>query len=822
MIKEVRYKKSDKAEKTLSLSLSLSLLTSLSKPHRVVFALTLALIMSTVSAFHFFPVQEAQANTGKVAYVWGAGWEGALGLGDDNSRMRITANPAVLSLIEARAEFSTVGHSNFAILSDGTVYGWGGNYTYFLGLGHDNLVTAPTQLPGITALSQAGAELHLPRQAGFAVLPNGTVYAWGCGMSSMLGTGDPSITLSVPTEVPALTTLAQAGAEFHLTGGSRFAILPDGTVYGWGGRLELGLPGPGDGIWGAQGVVVEPTQLPALTALFQAGAEFLTTARTFDYHLVTLPDGTVYGWGSGFGGRLGTGSGDNLNTPTQIPALTALSQAGAEFQFAHGYALATLPDGTVYGWGNNLQGRLGTGNTDDLLSPTQLPVLTTLAQAGAEFHLGASSTFIVLPDGTAYGMGSSVKLASTDNSLPLPGPHTTPTQLPAITALIQRGAELHVGYAHVFAVTSSGPFATLSKHLQKPEGTPIPDLGFTFTFERNSFNNSTSAADIARIPNIPNRNISIDSLSSSALSGSTTTLTSATNAFAGINFTERGVYSWIVREVSSATGIGSNSHVVFSQAEYEMRAYIRQVPAGTLGGGLFYVYAITIHRLINDAGVVQDPPVKVDSLAFYNQYTRTTTGTQDYPGALNVSKVVTGYFANLSQDFVFNVTLTDTVPARPNFTLTARVLDANDTQIGANIVLTPGTPSPDITLSHNYRLVFDELVIGTRFIVTEAACPLHIASVVVIADGDILPAITNEIANTALSTGTHMVGQGRNAANFTNAHQFSPPTGLVIDSNISYLLFALPLFTLVAYLSARKRKEIEELSLVSGLYDMRT
>jgi len=186
----------------------------------------------------------------------------------------------------------------------------------------------------------------------------------------------------------------------------------------------------------------------------------------------------------------------------------------------------------------------------------------------------------------------------------------------------------------------------LTKHLQKPEGTPAPNLNFRFTFERNSFNDNTTPADINRIPVINPIILNPTTVvSPPPPPAGTITLSGYFDFLDGIVFTEVGTYSWIIREdATHPSGAGPDSEVVFSQASYELRVYVAQEPG--IGGGL-YIRFITLHRLTDPVtGNPLDPPQKVNNLIFVNQYTYdpfiTPTGLWLSSGSLYLVVFATG------------------------------------------------------------------------------------------------------------------------------------------------------------------------------------
>jgi len=77
----------------------------------------------------------------------------------------------------------------------------------------------------------------------------------------------------------------------------------------------------------------------------------------------------VWCWGNNAAGELGLGNTKNRLTPAQVDAAntwSAVSVSGDSF------ACAIRTDRTLWCWGYNGNGQLGTGDTTNRLSPTQV------------------------------------------------------------------------------------------------------------------------------------------------------------------------------------------------------------------------------------------------------------------------------------------------------------------------------------------------------------------------------------------------------------------------------------------------------------------
>src|SRR5471032_1466376 len=245
------------------------------------------------------------------------------------------------------------GAHTVALKADGSLFSWGSNLQGQLGDGTNTDRVAPVQVQ-VTAPTTGTISPWTMVAAGeehtVALRADGTLWAWGDNSSGQVGNGS-LVDLHAPLQIGTSTWRAVAAGTLHSV-----AILADGALFAWGsnGNGQVGN--------GLSTNATAPTQIsktnPSNWTAISAGAAYTVGVRT---------DGTLWAWGSNSDGQLGDGFGLDTNTPNQIGTVTNWSSALSAGLF---HAFGIRSDGTLWGWGRNVEGQQGNGDATGAAVPT--------------------------------------------------------------------------------------------------------------------------------------------------------------------------------------------------------------------------------------------------------------------------------------------------------------------------------------------------------------------------------------------------------------------------------------------------------------------
>jgi alpha-tubulin suppressor-like RCC1 family protein len=240
---------------------------------------------------------------------WGYGYYGELGNGKEEAAAE-EKSPTPIPGLEHVSQIAAGCYYSLALLSNGTVEAWGSNQYGELGDGTTEQRNAPQAVPGISNAVAIATDCY----TSYALLSNGKVMAWGYGAKDELGNGTKTANQTTPVEVKGLSEVKAIAAGYE----SGYALLSNGTVEAWGLNEQAEV---GDGTTTERS---EPVPVPGLSGV--AGI----AATAYDAYAL-FANGTVEGWGYGYHGELLNGKKEKAaveKSPTPMPGLTGVLSIG--------------------------------------------------------------------------------------------------------------------------------------------------------------------------------------------------------------------------------------------------------------------------------------------------------------------------------------------------------------------------------------------------------------------------------------------------------------------------------------------------------------
>jgi alpha-tubulin suppressor-like RCC1 family protein len=247
------------------------------------------------------------------------------------------------------------------------------------------------------------------------------LFLWGNDRCGALGDNGVTSRSSPVREISSSTTWCQATGGFYHTA----ALKTDGTLWSWG--------------YNSNGQLGTNT----VTTTTSSPVREITSSTTWCQVSAgeTRTDGTLWGWGGNLCGRLGDNTIVNKSSPVrEISSSTTWCQVSAGA--VHTAAIKT--DRTLWSWGYNVQGQLGTNSVISRSSPVrEISSSTTWCQV----TVGRYSTAALKTDGSlwAWGYGQLGDGTTTSRSSPV-------REITSSTTWCQVSA----GYRHTTALKTDG------------------------------------------------------------------------------------------------------------------------------------------------------------------------------------------------------------------------------------------------------------------------------------------------------------------------------------------------------------------------------
>ncbi|MBM4412460.1 MAG: hypothetical protein FJ040_03295 [Chloroflexi bacterium] len=360
---------------------------------------------------------------GSITRCWGGNEYGQLGDATTNT----SPFPQTVRNNESFVAIDAGLAHTCAIVSDATVRCWGHNNFGQLG----NLTNENANAPVIAAVQDV-TKLALGNSHTCALLRDGGGACWGRNEDGQLGVGGTAHS-ATPLRV------ANLSAAIDISSGANHvcAVLAEGTVWCWGSnqyaQIGIGEAGPGISI---------PTQVPGIENAIAIGLG--------DHHTcAVLSDRTVWCWGwTNFGQAGGETIGEQaiILKPQRVSGLSDIVQ----LEVGGNHSCALTQSAEAICWGDNFNGQLGNGSTDE-----PIRVVPRIVSGGNRFFrlaAGGAHTCGLVQDGDVLCWGWN-KLGQVGN-----GSYgvTTDVVLPSPVVALNQISTIYVGANHVCTTSMRG------------------------------------------------------------------------------------------------------------------------------------------------------------------------------------------------------------------------------------------------------------------------------------------------------------------------------------------------------------------------------
>lgn len=273
-------------------------------------------------------------------------------------------------------QIATSNSTDYALLSNGTLWAWGqGDKDEFGNGGHVNSFNKAVQVKFPAGVQIASIPVDvMPFDTGLAMDTKGNAWGWGLNEKGELCLGNDTLQ-PTPVKLPLPKVTALAGAWNHAVYDS------NGKVYSCGDGFN-GVLGDGKSTGTKAPVQVSGLTGLTVTALVSSGGDAGALTST----------GRVYDWGINTSGQLGNGAEASYS---DVPVQASISAHSPVTQYvqggsnpSNGQSLVMLANGSLYAWGNDTWSQLGDGDTTSQRSPEQIQppsgvTYKTLASGGA-------------------------------------------------------------------------------------------------------------------------------------------------------------------------------------------------------------------------------------------------------------------------------------------------------------------------------------------------------------------------------------------------------------------------------------------------------
>ena len=328
----------------------------------------------------------------KNAGLWGWGNNSFGQLGDNTN----TPKSSPVQTVSGGTNWKQVsaGADGFTccIKTDGTLWNWGYNAWGQLGNNNRSSQSSPVQT---VAAGTNWKQVSCGRNFVAAIKTDGTLWMWGYNGEGQLGDNTIAAKSSPVQTVAGGTNWKQVSLGMHAA-----AIKTDGRLWVWG-RNQSGELGTNTSSFTDKSSPVQTVAAGTNWKQVSAAPEITAAIKT---------DGTLWAWGRNDIGVLG----DNTTVAKSSPVQTVAAGTNWKQVSVGNFSISAIKtDGTLWLWGYNAYGQLGTNDLTQYSSPVQ----TVAAGTNWKQVSIARSTSAIKTDGTLWVWGDNVNGQLGDNTI---------------------------------------------------------------------------------------------------------------------------------------------------------------------------------------------------------------------------------------------------------------------------------------------------------------------------------------------------------------------------------------------------------------------
>ena len=292
-------------------------------------------------------------------------------------------------------------YSGCVVTETGQLRCWGMGTSYQHGIGSTSVRTTPTSVA--SQIEFRSVESGFYHVCGIDQELN--LWCWGRGGTGQIGIGTNS-DVAYPTHV---NTITEGVLQTSLSGDRTCALTTNRQVYCWGSNSHGEVEQTGSSSW---------FNLPRhVNKLSNMTVESISAGQ--DHTCALLNNGTVTCWGRPSEGAMG----DNSTSPSpdelRWPHLPAGKRAEAiSSGFFHTCAL--MDDSSVYCWGGNQYGQVGSGTTSNEITPVEV-LSSSQNTVGISLENAHSCAWLANGSGMCWGFNQDYRLGIGNNTnMPVP------------------------------------------------------------------------------------------------------------------------------------------------------------------------------------------------------------------------------------------------------------------------------------------------------------------------------------------------------------------------------------------------------------------